>query len=462
MSDERRYYRLGLFVICGVSLAVAVLLVFGSDVFSRPGPMLETYIDESVQGLDVGAPLRYRGVKIGRVEQIGFAEGLYTMRGDSEEVRRLGRLVVMRMRVDRAWAERNGSGDYEREIKRLVEQGLRVRVAAQGLTGTSYLEADYLDPQRNPPMKIAWKPAYIYVPSAQSAISRLGRGAEEVFDRISALDIESVVSHLDGALVSGHQGRGRREARGREPAGNGAAGRGAIDQSQPGHARAEHRREAHGAKTEDAARSVRCDAPAGRPAPRRGTGRYRCDSRQPACGIREPAGGHEQRPGLSLALCSSAMPRRSGFLKSDDPFHEEAGGCACARSCTGRCGLRRAKARIPRAPAVRARGHSSTGLGPARGRPRARGDTLPLLSAPRGNELCLPDRRANLRERLLQRLLDCARGDGRQRNRKVAAGVRHLQRCRRFHECNSAELCSSKGRSPSCTATTAQPESRRQ
>jgi len=181
---------------------VAALLVFGSDLFSRAGPMLETYIDESVQGLDVGAPLKYRGVKIGRVEQIGFAEGLYTMRGDTEEVRRLGRLVVMRMRVDRAWAERNGSADYEKEIMRLVEQGLRIRVAIQGLTGTSYLEADYLDPQRNPPMKIAWKPAYIYVPSAQSAISRLGRSAEEVFDRISALDIESVVSHLDGALVT--------------------------------------------------------------------------------------------------------------------------------------------------------------------------------------------------------------------------------------------------------------------
>ncbi len=202
MSDESRYYRLGLFVIFGVVLAVATLLVFGSDVFSRAGPMLETYIDESVQGLDVGAPLKYRGVRIGRVEQIGFAEGLYTMRGDSEEVRRLGRLVVLRMRVDRAWAERNGSADYEKEIMRLVDQGLRIRVAIQGLTGTSYLEADYLDPQRNPPMKIAWKPAYIYVPSAQSAISRLGQSAEQVFDRLSALDLESVVSHLDSALVT--------------------------------------------------------------------------------------------------------------------------------------------------------------------------------------------------------------------------------------------------------------------
>ena len=202
MSDERRYYRLGLFVIFGVVLAVATLVVFGSGLLTAPGPMLETYIDESVQGLDVGAPLKYRGVKIGRVEQIGFAEGLYTMRGDSEEVRRLGRLVVLRMRVDRAWAERNGSADYEKEIMRLVDQGLRIRVAIQGLTGTSYLEADYLNPQRNPPMKIAWKPAYVYVPSAQSAISRLGRSAEEVFDRISALDIESVVLHLDGALTA--------------------------------------------------------------------------------------------------------------------------------------------------------------------------------------------------------------------------------------------------------------------
>ena len=202
MSDERRYYRLGLFVILGVVLAVTTLVVFGSGLLSPPGPMLETYIDESVQGLDVGAPLKYRGVKIGRVEQIGFAEGLYTMRGDSEEVRRLGRLVVLRMRVDRAWAERNGSADYEKEITRLVDQGLRIRVAIQGLTGTSYLEADYLNPQRNPPMKIAWKPAYVYVPSAQSAISRLGRSAEEVFDRLSALDIESVVLHLDGALTA--------------------------------------------------------------------------------------------------------------------------------------------------------------------------------------------------------------------------------------------------------------------
>ncbi len=201
MSDEVRYYRLGLFLLAGIALAIAALLVFGSGVLQRSGPILETYLDESVQGLDVGAALKYRGVRIGKVEEIGFAEGLYTMEGDNEEVRDLGRLVVVRARLDRGFAEA-GRENYSEQMKRLVDAGLRVRVAAQGLTGTSYLEADYLDPVRYPPMKIPWRPDYVYVPSAPSSIAQLRSGAEQVIERIGKLDIESVIVHLDEGLVA--------------------------------------------------------------------------------------------------------------------------------------------------------------------------------------------------------------------------------------------------------------------
>jgi phospholipid/cholesterol/gamma-HCH transport system substrate-binding protein/paraquat-inducible protein B len=202
MNDEVRYYRLGLFLLAGTALAITALLVFGSGVLGRSGPILETYLDESVQGLDVGASLKYRGVRIGKVEQIGFAEGLYTMEGDADELRNLGRLVVVRARLDRSFAEGAGTENYSEQMKRLVDAGLRVRVAAQGLTGTSYLEADYLDPVRYPPMKIPWQPDYVYVPSAPSSIAQLRTGAEQVVERIGKLDIESVILHLDESLVA--------------------------------------------------------------------------------------------------------------------------------------------------------------------------------------------------------------------------------------------------------------------
>ena len=39
-----------------------------------------------------------------------------------------------------------------------VEKGLRVKLAPQGITGTSYLEIDYVDPANNPPLPVDWVP----------------------------------------------------------------------------------------------------------------------------------------------------------------------------------------------------------------------------------------------------------------------------------------------------------------
>ena len=41
-------------------------------------------------------------------------------------------------------------------FKSELDRGFRVRLASQGLTGVAYLEADYLDPERNPPLEIDW------------------------------------------------------------------------------------------------------------------------------------------------------------------------------------------------------------------------------------------------------------------------------------------------------------------
>ena len=77
MSEEARYYRVGLFVLTGIVLLVgAVLLLGGTDAF-RKTLTFETYFTESVQGLEVGSAVRLRGVKIGTVRDIQLAGDAY-------------------------------------------------------------------------------------------------------------------------------------------------------------------------------------------------------------------------------------------------------------------------------------------------------------------------------------------------------------------------------------------------
>jgi phospholipid/cholesterol/gamma-HCH transport system substrate-binding protein/paraquat-inducible protein B len=202
VSDRARYFRLGVFVLAGIALLVALTLALGSERIFTRGTVLETYFDESVQGVDIGSPVKRRGVEIGRIQSIGFLAQYYPLPRDPNEAIRYGRLVVVRMRVTGSWARDPGDPKFQSDLALMVQQGLRIRIAAQGLTGTSYLELDFLDPARNPPLPILWKPYYTYVPSAPSAIKSLSTAAERVFDRIDQIQIEELVANLDAALVS--------------------------------------------------------------------------------------------------------------------------------------------------------------------------------------------------------------------------------------------------------------------
>ena len=65
MDSEARYFKLGAFVLVAVGIAVAAIVVLGAGTLFQKRFTVETYMDESIQGLDVGAPVKYRGVRIG-------------------------------------------------------------------------------------------------------------------------------------------------------------------------------------------------------------------------------------------------------------------------------------------------------------------------------------------------------------------------------------------------------------
>src|SRR5438270_12082970 len=77
MSAQAHNVKLGLFVIGATVAGVILLLIVGSGRWFQSKTVVETYFNESVQGLDIGSKVKYRGVVVGEVKSIGFTYTKY-------------------------------------------------------------------------------------------------------------------------------------------------------------------------------------------------------------------------------------------------------------------------------------------------------------------------------------------------------------------------------------------------
>jgi phospholipid/cholesterol/gamma-HCH transport system substrate-binding protein len=191
--NKLSYFKVGLFVIAASVIAIIGVILLGVGAVFQKNPLVETYIDESVQGLDVGSPVKFRGVPIGKVEKISLTSAEYSTRKRYVLVR-IGIVPTM---LEIPLADPNHTG-----FKMEVERGLRLRLAAQGLTGVAYIEADYADPQRNPPLEIDWDPRYPYVPSTRSRITQLSESVEKILRSIEAVDLGRLVDGIEKSLTT--------------------------------------------------------------------------------------------------------------------------------------------------------------------------------------------------------------------------------------------------------------------
>jgi paraquat-inducible protein B len=187
------FLRVGMLALSAIALAVGFILYLTAGQFGTKSDYFETYVGESIVGLDVGAAVRFRGVQIGRVTEISLAAALYDM-PESHANRAAMQLVVIRFAVERAVARITSLDD-------MIAAGLRTRIASQGITGVTYLEIDILDPRRYPPIQVPWKPRYDHVPAVPSTITQVTSAAEQILRRLEALDIEALVNNAAGLMA---------------------------------------------------------------------------------------------------------------------------------------------------------------------------------------------------------------------------------------------------------------------
>src|SRR4051812_1341511 len=142
MSAPTNHWKLGLFVVVGFALALGTVAWLGARSLRKEVGRYVSYFDESVQGLEVGSPIKFRGVTIGTVGKIDIAIDHRNVEVTSE----LGKAELARLGLDVA------VGPVRPGEPKKLEQGLglRVQLASSGLTGVKFLQLDFFPVAENP------------------------------------------------------------------------------------------------------------------------------------------------------------------------------------------------------------------------------------------------------------------------------------------------------------------------
>jgi phospholipid/cholesterol/gamma-HCH transport system substrate-binding protein len=153
--------KLGLLVTLAVLAGTAAVLVLGlrepaSDTY-------HTYFDESVQGLERGAVVKYRGVRIGKVTSIGVAPDR--------------RLVDVELAINHA----------STRALDLSRTDLRAQLVVFGITGVKLIDLDFANPNTPTPPRLTFTPPARFIPSQPSLLERVEHGAISTVDRLPQL-----------------------------------------------------------------------------------------------------------------------------------------------------------------------------------------------------------------------------------------------------------------------------------
>ena len=195
MKEDRRALRIGAFVLAGTGILLGALFLFGIRSALEKTYHFETYQIADVEGLSKGSPVKLRGVTVGKVTNIAFSWNLYPGANP--------RCVVIRFAIQESVSPVPASAlEVRTELRRLVDNGLRAIVKAQGITGSSVLSLEYLDPKTYPPMKYSWESENIYIPSAPSQFGQMLASLERTLDHLEHLDFNRVLTRLDDVLAS--------------------------------------------------------------------------------------------------------------------------------------------------------------------------------------------------------------------------------------------------------------------
>lgn len=197
MSRAANPTLIGTFVLGALALAVAATLLLAGGGWFGEKRQHVMYFEGAAQGLQVGAPVMFLGVKVGTVKQIQL--GLDNHNGEDQHFVVPVTVEVLPHVVRTRGGEQVDLRDRD-TVRGLVERGLRARLRMQSLlTGQLYVDLDF-HPDK-PAQFVALDAGASEIPTIRTTVQEL-TAKLEAFPIEKFLDDLSAISTAANALLS--------------------------------------------------------------------------------------------------------------------------------------------------------------------------------------------------------------------------------------------------------------------
>lgn len=154
------------------------------------------FFDDSIRGLQPGAPVEFRGIRLGTVAEVPFKARDITQRLNTDY--RIP--VLIRIEPDRFQSMLGKDFDFEQHLKDGIKAGLRASLkSANLLTGSLYIDLDF-----NSSAKAYTGPSsyagYELIPTMSGGLAQIQQKLMDALDKINNLPLNPMLNQATGTM----------------------------------------------------------------------------------------------------------------------------------------------------------------------------------------------------------------------------------------------------------------------
>ncbi|MDY6820973.1 MAG: MlaD family protein [Deferribacterota bacterium] len=168
MITKKVNFFVGLFVLTGAFILIGVILWLSSSYFYSKGNLYVAYFDESVQGLEIGSSVKYRGINIGRVKNIDIAKN--------------SRYIEVVLELNKDFT---------------LKKNMVAQLKTVGITGFIYIELDIIDKEEGGILIPDFTPRYEVIPTVKSDISQIMQSVSDITKEFKSIELSKIANNIN-------------------------------------------------------------------------------------------------------------------------------------------------------------------------------------------------------------------------------------------------------------------------